>query len=322
MPKGMPKAQPGMNEFVVSSECSRAGKRLDVAVSHEFAELSRTRAQELIKSGGVLVGGRPAKPNRILEVGDIVSVTLGEPQAIDIRPENIPLTVVYEDRDVIVVDKPKGMVVHPAPGHTGGTLVNGLLYHFGDGLSSVNGCLRPGIVHRIDKDTSGLLVAAKNDSAHQSLSAQLAAHTVRREYAAVAIGSIAADSGTVNRPIGRHPIHRKKMAVIPNGRRAVTHYSVSQRFERPACSYIRLVLETGRTHQIRVHLASIGHPILGDQVYGPACAPPWLAASGQVLHAELLGFSQPRTGEFLEFRAGIPEYFRHTLEKLEAIVDY
>ena len=315
----MRKAQPGMSEFIVSSECSRAGKRLDVAVSREFAELSRTRAQSLIKSGGVLVCGKPAKPNRILEVGDIVSVTLGETQAIDICPENIPLTVVYEDRDVIVVDKPKGMVVHPSPGHTGGTLVNGLLYRFGNELSGINGYFRPGIVHRIDKDTSGLLVAAKNDSAHQSLSAQLAAHTVRREYTAVAMGNIAADSGTVNSPIGRHPLHRKKMAVIPNGRRAVTHYSVAQRFERPArCSYVRLALETGRTHQIRVHLASIGHPILGDQVYGPSNAPPWLAASGQVLHAEVLGFSQPRTGEFLEFRAEIPEYFRHTLAKLRA----
>ncbi|MCL2852352.1 MAG: RluA family pseudouridine synthase [Defluviitaleaceae bacterium] len=308
-------------QFIVGPQSPCIGKRLDAAVSQELEAVSRTRAQSLIKSGGVLVNGRQAKPNRALELGDIVSVELGEPVSIDVAPEDIPLVVIYEDLDVIVVDKPKGMVVHPAPGHTSGTLVNGLLYRFGHELSGINGRIRPGIVHRIDKDTSGLLVVAKNDAAHQSLSIQLADHTVKREYEAVAVGSIPAGKGTVNRPIGRHPVHRKKMAVTPGGRHAVTHYSVVDRFERTTkYSYIRLRLETGRTHQIRVHMASIGYPILGDQVYGSANAPSWLAASGQVLHAKELGFSQPSTGEFLEFRAEMPEYFRHTLTKLGASI--
>ena len=304
--------------FVASSENSCAGKRLDVAMSHEIDDLSRNRAQSLIKSGDVLVGGKPAKQNRILEPGDIVDVNLNEPTALEACPEDIPLSVIYEDIDVIVVDKPKGMVVHPAPGHSCGTLVNALLHRFGHELSGINGRIRPGIVHRIDKDTSGLLVIAKNDAAHQSLSLQLAAHTVKREYIAITYGTLTLGSGTINRPIGRHAVHRKKMTIIQNGRHAVTHYFVINRFEHSSkYSYIRLRLETGRTHQIRVHMASIDHPILGDQVYGPSKSPPWLTESGQVLHAEILGFSHPRTGEFLEFRAEMPEYFSYTLSKLE-----
>jgi len=304
-----------MNEiFAVGIEL--AGKRLDVAASQEIDGLSRSRAQVLIKSGNILISGGPAKPNTVLELGNIVSVQLDEPVPLDIFPEDIPLVIVYEDQDIAIVDKPKGLVVHPAPGHASGTLVNGLLHRFANDLSGINGVKRPGIVHRIDKDTSGLLVVAKNDATQQSLSLQLAEHTIKREYIAIAIGNIKPDGGTVERPIGRHPIHRKKMAVVQHGRRAVTHYSVIDRFG--SHTYIRLRLMTGRTHQIRVHMASIGHPILGDEVYGPAKAPSWLSAGGQVLHAEVLGFSHPRTGEPLEFRAEAPVYFQDTLRRLGA----
>ena len=309
-----------MNQLTLYVDNADVGMRLDVFLTNELENISRSMIQKMIIYEQVTVNGDAEKPGRKIKPGDIITVDIPTPIAPNVKAEDIPLDILYEDEHLIVLNKPKGMVVHPAPGHGGGTLVNGLLYRFGHELSGINGCLRPGIVHRIDKDTSGLLVVAKNDAAHQSLSAQLASHAVRREYIAVAAGSFAADSGTVDRPIGRHPVQRKKMAVVPKGRRAVTHYSVTQRFELPArCSYIRLTLETGRTHQIRVHMASIGHPILGDQVYGPASPAPWLAADGQVLHAEVLGFSQPRTGEFMEFRAEMPEYFGRALAKLGAV---
>jgi len=306
-----------VKNFIVTHENTYAGTRLDVAVSLEVESLSRSRAQALIKSGDVLVNGKMAKANAILTDGDIVEVCLGEPELLDILPEDIPLEIVYEDSDIAVINKPKGMVVHPAPGHTGGTLVNGLMYRFAHELSGINGVMRPGIVHRIDKDTSGLLVIAKNDMAHQSLSQQLAEHTVKREYIALAIGHVKDDSGTVNKPIGRHHIHRKKMAVTPNGRTAITHYTVLEQFDKPfKCTLLRLQLTTGRTHQIRVHMASIGHAILGDEVYGSAKLPPGFVTNGQVLHAQTVGFTHPRTGIFLEFSSEIPSYFQDILHNL------
>ena len=305
------------NKFTITHEDTYAGKRLDVAVSLETEGLSRSRAQALIKSGEISLNGCSAKPNTILTVGDIISVDLGEPEPLDILPEDIPITIVYEDGDLAVINKPKGMVVHPAPGHTGGTLVNGLLYSFLGELSGINGVMRPGIVHRIDKDTSGLLVIAKNDTAHQSLSLQLAERTVTREYIAIAVGHMKADSGTIDKPIGRHPIHRKKMAIVPDGRSAVTYYDVLERFDKPfKCSLLRLRLETGRTHQIRVHMASLGYHIFGDEVYGLAKTPHGFSTNGQVLHAQTLSFLHPRTGEPLEFSSEIPEYFQNILDKL------
>ncbi|MCL2616342.1 MAG: RluA family pseudouridine synthase [Defluviitaleaceae bacterium] len=288
-----------------------AGLRLDVAASQEIDGLSRSRVQALIKCGDILVNGKAAKPGYMLQLGDTVSTRLGEPACLDIRPEDIPLNIVYEDNDIAVIDKPKGMVVHPAPGHSHGTLVNALLHRFAHSLSGINGVMRPGIVHRIDKDTSGLLVVAKSDHAHQSLSVQLAAHTIKREYLAIATGNIKPNTGTVDRPIGRHPIHRKKMAVVPSGRHAVTHYTVIERSGRH--TYIRLQLTTGRTHQIRVHMASIGHPILGDEVYNPTKPPHGLGTGGQVLHAHTLGFAHPQTGKILEFESQIPLYFQRVL---------
>jgi len=303
--------------FIVNHENNYEGKRLDIAVSLEVESLSRSRAQALIKSGDVLVNNRPAKANAILTSGDTVEIILGEPTQLDILPEDIPLEIVYEDKDLAVINKPKGMVVHPAPGHTSGTLVNGLMHRFAHELSGINGVMRPGIVHRIDKDTSGLLVIAKNDAAHQSLSQQLAERAVTREYIALAMGHVKDNSGTVDKPIGRHPIHRKRMAVIPNGRTAITHYTVLERFDKPfKCTLLRLRLTTGRTHQIRVHMASIGHPILGDEVYGSAKLPAGFVTNGQALHAKTVGFVHPSTGEFIEFTSQLPSYFQSILHRL------
>ncbi|MCL2617415.1 MAG: RluA family pseudouridine synthase [Defluviitaleaceae bacterium] len=304
------------SQFTAEADDPFAGKRLDSAAAAQFG-LSRTRVQSLLRGGGILVNGLAAKPGRLIAPGDTVSIRFNEPEEVGPVPEDIPLDIVYEDGHVLVVDKPKGMVVHPAPGHTGGTLVHALLHRLGGNLPVINGEYRPGIVHRIDKDTSGLLVVAKNDAAHHALSAQLSAHSMRREYIALAAGRIGADSGSINRAIGRHPVHRKKMAVVQHGRRAVTHYEVTERFERPVrCCLLRLRLETGRTHQIRVHMASIGHPILGDEVYGPARPAYQPPASGQILHAEVLGFTHPHTGTYMEFTAQMPVYFRSLLTKL------
>ena len=281
------------------------GVRLDAFISGEL-DISRSLAAELIDSGKVTVNGKSAKKSNKVMAGNEVSVEvpeLSEPEAL---PENIPLDIVYEDDDLLVVNKPKGMVVHPAPGNPDGTLVNALLYHCKGSLSGINGVMRPGIVHRIDKDTSGLLIVAKNDAAHRSLAEQIKEHSFTREYRAVVYGNLKQDSGTVNAPIGRDPKNRQRMAIVyVNSKPAVTHYEVLERFE--GFTYIKCRLETGRTHQIRVHMASLGHPIAGDPVYGPKKVITKL--QGQCLHAGLIGFIHPKTKKYLEFTSEVPEYF-------------
>ena len=292
----------------------REGERLDAFLARSVPDLTRSAAQRLLERGAVTLRGRAAKKNDKTRLGDSLTVCLPEPQPVDLVPQNIPLDVIYEDDDVIVVNKPVGLVVHPAPGHPDGTLVNALLYHCGTSLSGINGELRPGIVHRIDRDTAGLIVAAKNDRAHLALAAQLQDHSLARVYEAVAVGGFWEDCGTVDAPIGRHPVDRKKMAVDrKNGREAVTHWSVLARY--PGYTHVECRLETGRTHQIRVHLASIGHPLLGDTVYGSK--KPWPGLAGQCLHARRLRFVHPSTGEPLELECPLPDWFRDVLEKLE-----
>ncbi len=292
----------------------REGERLDAFLARSVPDLTRSAAQRLLERGAVTLRGRAAKKNDKTRLGDSLTVCLPEPQPVDLVPQNIPLDVIYEDDDVIVVNKPVGLVVHPAPGHPDGTLVNALLYHCGTSLSGINGELRPGIVHRIDRDTSGLIVAAKNDRAHLALAAQLQDHSLARVYEAVAVGGFREDCGTVDAPLGRHPVDRKKMAVDrKNGREAVTHWSVLARY--PGYTHVECRLETGRTHQIRVHLASIGHPLLGDTVYGSK--KPWPGLAGQCLHARRLRFIHPSTGEPLELECPLPDWFRDVLEKLE-----
>ena len=292
----------------------REGERLDAFLARSVPDLTRSAAQRLLERGAVTLRGRAAKKNDKTRLGDSLTVCLPEPQPVDLVPQNIPLDVIYEDDDVIVVNKPVGLVVHPAPGHPDGTLVNALLYHCGTSLSGINGELRPGIVHRIDRDTSGLIVAAKNDRAHLALAAQLQDHSLARVYEAVAVGGFREDCGTVDAPIGRHPVDRKKMAVDrKNGREAVTHWSVLARY--PGYTHVECRLETGRTHQIRVHLASIGHPLLGDTVYGSK--KPWPGLAGQCLHARRLRFVHPSTGEPLELECPLPDWFQDVLEKLE-----
>ena len=294
--------------------CSEAGVRLDAWLASQVEELTRSAAQRLIEEGQVTCNGRTVAKNYKLSGGETIEVVLPEPEPIEALPQNIPLDVVYEDEDVIVVNKPVGLVVHPAPGHPDGTLVNALLYHCGDSLSGVGGALRPGIVHRIDRDTSGLIIAAKNDFAHQGLAAQLQDHSLSRTYEAVVMGSLREDSGIVNAPIGRHPVDRKKMAVTDkNSRSAVTHWQVLNRY--PGYCHIRCSLETGRTHQIRVHMAYLGHPLLGDTVYGSK--KPVSGLTGQCLHAVGLRFRHPRTGETVELSCPLPEEFRNILRKLE-----
>ena len=284
--------------------------RIDKVLAHQFNQFSRSHLQKWIEDGNVRVNGQPVKPKYKLAVGDQVVIEPEAPQKVDLTPEKIPLDIVYEDGDVIVVNKPQGMVVHPAPGHPNHTLVNALLYH--SPLSTINGEFRPGIVHRIDKDTSGLLMVAKNDLAHRSLAAQLKAKTNQREYVALVHGVIKQDAGTINAPIGRSKKDRKKQAVVSDGRHAVTHFKVLHRFRHYTLVSCRL--ETGRTHQIRVHMKSIGHPLAGDPLYGPRKT---LPGRGQYLHARLLGFKHPRTGKELVFTAPLPEYFQQMLDKLK-----
>ena len=289
------------------------GVRLDSFLAASLPELTRSAAARLIETGQVTVDGRTASKSARLAGGEAVDVTLPEPEAIEALPQEIPLDVAYEDGDVIVVNKPAGLVVHPAPGHPDGTLVNALLYHCGDSLSGVGGALRPGIVHRIDRDTSGLIIAAKNDAAHQALSAQLQDHSLARTYEAVVVGNLREDAGTVDAPIGRHHTDRKKMAVTDRGgKRAVTHWETLERF--PGYTHVRCRLETGRTHQIRVHMAYIGHPLCGDTVYGAKKPVPGLA--GQCLHAVGLRFIHPRTGETVELACPLSGEFEAVLAKL------
>lgn len=291
-------------------------QRLDAFLAQVAPELSRSGAQKLIEQGNVLLNGKKCKKNDRLASGDQVSVTIPEPVQTDILPREIPLEIVYEDEDVLVINKPKGLVVHPAPGHQDDTLVNGLMYAMGDNLSGINGELRPGIVHRIDKDTSGLLAVAKNDYAHTMLASQLKDHSMARTYEAIVCGSFREDSGTVDAPIGRHPTDRKKMCVTQRmGRNAVTHWEVVQRYR--GYTHVRCRLETGRTHQIRVHMAYIGHPILGDMVYGHKKKE--LGQESQCLHAGALCFRHPRDGRPVMVYAPLPEYFTQVIEKLEKL---
>ena len=292
--------------------CEEDGLRLDRFLADVLEELSRSQIQRLLEEGAVRRDGRPVRKSDRTAAGTRYEVEVPPPKELGILPENIPLDVAYEDGDVIVINKPKGLVVHPAAGHWSGTLVNALLYHCRD-LSGIGGTLRPGIVHRIDKDTSGLLIAAKNDFAHQALAAQLKDHSLARTYEAIVCGSVREDRGTVSAPIGRSPADRKKMAVVPDGREAVTHWEVVGRYR--GYTHLRLRLETGRTHQIRVHMAWRSHPILGDTVYGHK--KPELGQSSQCLHARALTFRHPRTGEPVTVTCPLPDYFQDVLQKLE-----
>ncbi|MEG1537206.1 MAG: RluA family pseudouridine synthase [Clostridiales bacterium] len=297
---------------IIVVENTQENTRLDSFLAEVVSEISRSRIQTMIKDGEILLNGNPAKASCKLCADDQIQVKIRESQPLTVVGQDIDLDIIYEDSDIIVLNKPQGMVVHPAFGHQQDTLVNALLYHCQD-LSGINGVIRPGIVHRIDKDTSGLLVAAKNDAAHLGLSSQWQGHHITRIYQAILLGMMAEPSGVIDAPIGRHPRDRKKMAIEPiHGRNAITNYRVLERF--PHYSYVELKLETGRTHQIRVHMAHLGHPVAGDPVYGPKKSK--LDVSGQVLHAKVLGFKHPRTGEYLEFDSPLPDYFNQLLAQL------
>ncbi len=287
--------------------------RIDRFIASQLDDLSRTYIQKLIADGLVTVNGSKVKSGYVVEESDNIRMTVPETTVPDIVPEDIPLDIVYEDKDILIVNKPKNMVVHPAAGNYSGTLVNALMYHCRDDLSGINGCLRPGIVHRIDKDTTGLLVVCKNDLAHRNVAAQLKEHSITRRYEAICIGSPKTDEGTIDAPIGRSMTDRKKMSVnARNSKNAVTHYKVLERLN--GYSYISCVLETGRTHQIRVHMSSIGHPLLGDELYGGVR--PGFELCGQCLHARILGLKHPSTGEYMEFEAPLPDYFNELLKRL------
>ena len=292
----------------------QSGERADAALARLSGTLTRSAAQRLLEAGQVTSNGRVLKKNDRLEAGDQLEVEIPAPQPLELTAEDIPLDIVYEDGDLIVLNKPKGLVVHPAAGHWSGTLVNALLHHCRDSLSGINGALRPGIVHRIDKDTSGLLVVAKNDFAHQNLAAQLQDHSLAREYVCLVTGGMRADSGTVDAPIGRHPTDRKRMAVVADGRPAVTHWQVLERFS--GYTLLKCRLETGRTHQIRVHMANIGHPIVGDMVYGRK--KPELGQDTQCLHARAITFRHPRSGETVTLTCPLPPYLEALIRQLRA----
>ena len=296
---------------IIYVKAEESGERIDALLARSVESLTRSQAQRLLDSGAVTLDGAPVKKNRKTAPGELYAVALPEPAEVELVPQDIPLDIVYEDADVVVVNKPRGMVVHPAPGHPDGTLVNALLYHCGESLSGIGGEKRPGIVHRIDKDTSGLIIAAKNDRAHLGLASQLADHSLARVYECVVRGNMRADSGTVDAPIGRHSADRKRMAVVPDGRRAVTHWEVVARYN--GWTHLRCRLETGRTHQIRVHMAHIGHPLLGDPVYGRS---PEKGLAGQCLHARELSFIHPATGQPTHLTTPLPPYFTETLRRL------
>lgn len=301
----------GLQRLTVSPE--EAGVRIDKYLAEQLPDITRSYLQKLLKDGSVQMNGKPVKASTKTAAGAVIELTIPEPEEPEILPEDIPLDILYEDSDVILINKPKDMVVHPAAGHYTGTLVNALMYHCKGDLSGINGVLRPGIVHRIDKDTTGVLIVCKNDKAHNALAEQLKEHSITRKYRAIVCGNLKEDEGTVDAPLGRHPQDRKKMAIVRTcGKRAVTHYRVLERFGN--YTYIECQLETGRTHQIRVHMASLGHPLLGDEVYGRVKSP--FKLEGQTLHAMVLGFIHPTTGEYMEFEAPLPEYFEKLLEKL------
>ncbi len=301
----------GLQRLTVSLE--EAGVRIDKYLAEQLPDITRSYLQKLLKDGSVQMNGKPVKTSTKTAAGAVIELTIPEPEEPEILPEDIPLDILYEDSDVILINKPKDMVVHPAAGHYTGTLVNALMYHCKGDLSGINGVLRPGIVHRIDKDTTGVLIVCKNDKAHNALAEQLKEHSITRKYRAIVCGNLKEDEGTVDAPLGRHPQDRKKMAIVrTGGKRAVTHYRVLERFGN--YTYIECQLETGRTHQIRVHMASLGHPLLGDEVYGRVKSP--FKLEGQTLHAMVLGFIHPTTGEYMEFEAPLPEYFEKLLEKL------
>lgn len=299
-------------DYIITGE--QENLRIDKYLAQVVPDISRSYLQRLVTEQQVLVNGTSVKTSYKLKMGDTVSVTIPEPEVLQITPEDIPLDILYEDADILIVNKPKGMVVHPAAGHMNGTLVNAVMYHCQNELSSINGVLRPGIVHRIDMDTTGVLVVCKNDTAHQSLAEQLKVHSINRIYYAIVYDNLTEDEGTIHKSIGRHPTDRKKQAVnVKNGRDAITHYRVLERLQG-RYTFVECQLETGRTHQIRVHMASIHHPLLGDTLYGPAKDSFHL--QGQTLHAGVLGFIHPRTGQYVEFRAELPEYFQKLLERL------
>ena len=300
-----------MDNFEIIAEESDINKRIDVFLSKNLESFSRSYIQDLIKKGKATIGGKTIKANYRLREGDIVALAIPKPEPLEILPENIPLDIVYEDNDVILVNKPKGMVVHPAAGHYSGTLVNALLYHCKDNLSGINGVLRPGIVHRIDMDTTGIIIVCKNDNAHQHIAKQLAEHSITRKYVAIVSGNIKEYVGVVDAAIARSKNDRKKMTVDKDGKRAVTHFKVLERLNN--YTYIECVLETGRTHQIRVHMSYLHHPLLGDEVYSNKKENTKL--KGQCLHAKVLGFIHPSTNEYMEFEAPLPEYFKEILMK-------
>lgn len=289
------------------------GVRLDVFLSSKFEDMSRSYIQKIIKKGNAFVNDKKEKPRYITKINDKINFNIPKPKELDVEAENIDINIVYEDDDVLIVNKPQGMVVHPAPGNYTGTLVNAILYHCKDNLSSINGIIRPGIVHRIDKDTSGLLMIAKNNNAHNFLSEQLKEHTITRKYHMISYGVLKEDTMTVDAPIARHPVDRLKMAIVEGGKRAVTHFKVLKRFEK--YTYAEAQLETGRTHQIRVHMASKRHPLVGDPVYGPKSSK--FKLNGQMLHAKTLGFIHPTIKEYMEFDSNLPEHFKKILNILD-----
>ncbi|MDO5520871.1 MAG: RluA family pseudouridine synthase [bacterium] len=298
--------------FTVTKE--EGNNRIDKYLSIKQSELTRSYLQKLIKDGLVAVNGKVVKANYKVAENDVIEVTIPELKELDVLPEDISMDIIYEDSDVILINKAKGVVVHPAAGHYSGTLVNGLLYHCKDDLSGINGVMRPGIVHRIDMDTTGVIVICKNDKAHNIVAEQLKEHSITRKYVAIVHGNFKNDEGTIEGPIGRHPVDRKKMAINhKNGKPAITHYKVLENLKNNF-TLVECQLETGRTHQIRVHMASIGHPLLGDHVYGPSKCP--FKLQGQTLHAKTLGFIHPSTGEYMEFEAPLPDYFEDLLRKL------
>ena len=302
-----------MNEIVMEITPEMEGERIDKCISNYLESLSRSYIQKIIKDGKAYVNDAVVKANYKVKVDDKVQFEIPDCEEPDIPPQDIPLDILYEDKDILIVNKPKDMVVHPAPGHYEGTLVNAIMFHCKDELSGINGVLRPGIVHRIDKDTTGSIIICKNDEAHRKIAQQLKEHSITRKYRAIVYGRIMEEEGTVNAPIGRHPTDRKKMAINEkNGKPAVTHYKVLVRFDK--YTYIECQLETGRTHQIRVHMTSIGHPLLGDEVYGNVKCP--FKLEGQTLHAMTIGFIHPTTGEYVEYEAPLPEYFEHLLQIL------